>query len=1579
MAGRAEAERELDAFGAKFSSLASSSNAASAAMASGFASSSAQVSQSLGSASAGAEAAMRAVAGSSNQALSGLQSLASGAVASGSTLSALETTAANLSRQVVANQQAISAYSGEILETRRSMTDLARNITDASTEFGSNSQRVKELQGQYKQLSSVSRGLSVDKAQLVLETRNLGTQLTATQSAASTLSKGIQASGQAANQATGFFARLAQGLTASTNQLTSQGTVWAGFDRPVTSVIRAIAGPAGFTVALSLALTVAGSLITKVIDLVTAKKKLAEVDKEAAAIAAVLAGRQAEFSASSGANVSAINSQSSATLNNIHTMGNLTAALTTISEKQREVDKQTQLLDRSMTILTTTGQVNRMVVTQGGQAYTEMVQSAESLRTGIAETSAEINKQTKEMGPAIESVRLLASVTGASVEQVLEFALQNRILAERDLPAVRSAMMANLPVIRSFISHMAEASNTAFDFQTELSSLQAQIAKFKFGPLKFDISPMEGSVEAGIQRAVNANNVLLRQQPELIGNAKRLAASNQEWANVMRLIGSEAAATGRNVKDLLRAQTPFVQENIKNYVEYNKGVRENNNLLEGNEQRHRATGGAARVSSAAHKELLSVTSLLRQEMERFNESLSRHVIQTQVDAILVEKLKNAYAGLLALLRQERNPAQNILDTTPLITGSLATLQQAEGATHQFAIEQWLLHEQAADAAGTAIAAAAEEAAKQAHDSLVREFQDLSRQLPESWNIIIDGIISGSGRAGDALTKLGVEVKGWAADILGVVDSIPGHFGDAARDILRTADQYIKFADRVLAVLHRLDSDIPASLGAIIESITKQTTAVQQAGQATNNTVTGMGDVMIDFGQIVNGNMVIVDNWGGAVQDSTKKAADSTTQASSQMVQAIGRIGAALAAVGGLYAAHKQGGFGGLIGGAASGAALGAQIGSIVPGIGTAIGAGVGAIAGGLFGLFGGGKSAEQKRAEALQRQQAEDQAKVSSQNVLQAVESTKQSLLKTASDATELIKSIALHIDVPDSVFDSWFEDLDRLMKGFAERMQKWADQFEKEEGKTAERMQLVAQAAVSIAAAIDAVRQTSGVTQSKIDLLGDAWERIVVRLDAVEEMITKKQRRHAAKLAESTGALPEFVTGLAESITAINDMTVPDASKFDQMEKAATEILVRSDRLFEQIDRWRLKVTGQSAESGLPVLEFWKSQADMLNSAADLKFPSPAVWQQIGEAAKAAIDVAFDVLEGYAQENLSRAAELSETASPIASFMTALFGTFKAGNETGSISVVDFAQVRSQAKALIQVAVDLASDITSDMAKAGQRISQEASQVPSFISAIFGAIKAGSEAKGLAADFSSIRLQGKLMFDAVMDLSRGYSPEVLAEMQRVAEAGNGIAGFAQNLSQAVSSTKEASVVSSTQIGDAVKNFGLLVQHVATLRLAITPQIFDAAEEVSRKALGIGTNLQAFGNSMAAVSQMKVTSADNLLLSSAAYLTNLSAMLQYMTTADSVAGQIEDRAMSIEDHLLAAAQAMARGVNEVAGSLPGGGGLPVPVISPGGGNAGGKGDTHIHLTVNGSLLTDAHLEDKLKGTWENLQQRGYDN
>ena len=645
------------------------------------------------------------------------------------------------------------------------------------------------------------------------------------------------------------------------------------------------------------------------------------------------------------------------------------------------------------------------------------------------------------------------------------------------------------------------------------------------------------------------------------------------------------------------------------------------------------------------KEILSFSDQWRKKADELGDK-ARELAETKRQVGLVIALSYDFARKTfdEYLKKVKEGSQTIIKDHADVGKSVRDMSSLEGAAHAAAIEAWLAHERAADETADAIKRSTEEIAAAISKNLRDEFQRLSNELPQSWNKIIDGILNGSGRLGDELLKLGVKVKGWAADIIGVVGTLPGKFGDAARGVLSTVDTWIQFADRVLAVLHRINSSIPGSIEDMISVITGGMTKAQKTVEAV------LDDI---FGPVIKNastlDTILDEVFGPAegIGSAMNTQAGQVERSSSRMVNAISAIGTAAAFAG----AAIGGRTGAVLSGAGAGASLGAQIGFVFGGpMGAGIGTVVGAAAGAIAGWLGSAKSDLQKAQEAAALQQAKDAVKISMQNALQAVEQTKQSLLDTVAKARDIIESIRFHTSIGKEPMRAFFKDLHQFMTRLAQEASTWKGFASSETKKAIEDLSAGVDLIAKIPAALFAIATHFKVPQTQFDVFFSDLDRFFDGFAKAVEDWSAKQAKKIKKMAGFLAPAVDLVSPLTEAMKAMLDLKdVPDAA-FNTLEGFLDTLANRFGELATKMDKGVLKAVEFFASKVAPVVDLSKSTIDLIKSAVGVTVPSEADIENVFSSLTAFINRAVQMSKEVNTEGLLFATAVAQAIVPMAS-----------------------------------------------------------------------------------------------------------------------------------------------------------------------------------------------------------------------------------------------------------------------------------------------------------------------------------------
>jgi tape measure domain-containing protein len=509
------------------------------------------------------------------------------------------------------------------------------------------------------------------------------------------------------------------------------------------------------------------------------------------------------------------------------------------------------------------------------------------------------------------------------------------------------------------------------------------------------------------------------------------------------------------------------------------------------------------------------------------------------------------------------------------------------------------------------------------EKLIQQADELGRRLPSSWNAVIDGVLKAQGKYGESLTKSQIETKEWAGAILGVIDTLPGKFGDVARRVVDTVEKWAEFTNSVLNLLNKFNSKIPGTLEGLIKTIYSK----WQGG---------------------------FDKIFGTLKDWGKKIGDFFTS----------DLGAIIGGAGIFIGSKFIGGVTGHIVGALGGALSGAKIGSMIaPGIGTAIGAIGGAILGGIF----GGKSKEQKEAEKQQQEATKQQLEQLKQDVAKGTQEVLQAGLKTVQDALDTLDKFLDYAPVSKKLINRFMVDLRRIAAGLVEV----AGQF-KSESLTA-----VKAFAESVGPAVELIGKTLEVfdklltyippAEATIRSFGKGLELILRVVAEVAESLEKSLLKHARKLAQLAGETVEFIGKAVEAFTGLSDYKGISAEIFEAFKADIQLAIAKMGEVAEMFDLGAMKITAKFAERAGVIVSAIGGAVEAFKGL--LEYQSVAhVLGIFGQDLEAAIVLMENIASRTDAEFLGRAVAFSNGAKLVAEAIAAGVGALKAVGELTAV-----------------------------------------------------------------------------------------------------------------------------------------------------------------------------------------------------------------------------------------------------------------------------------------------------------------------
>lgn len=451
--------------------------------------------------------------------------------------------------------------------------------------------------------------------------------------------------------------------------------------------------------------------------------------------------------------------------------------------------------------------------------------------------------------------------------------------------------------------------------------------------------------------------------------------------------------------------------------------------------------------------------------------------------------------------------------------------------------------------------AAQQLADKNFKDLLDRNEELSRQLPDGWKKILDAVANSSGKQGAELVKLSNKYKEWAGDVIGIIDLLPGKFGDAARRVVSTAEQWIAFGDKVLSIMSRIFGEaVPSS---VAEGI----------GKIIGIFKSKKSDVELAMDEL----------WGPVVKNA---GAASGTSFVDSFLQKIPAIATGLTT---FFGTRGQGKLAGVLGGAFAGFQMGGLI-----------GAGIGAIAG----LFGTGKSKEQKEAE----ERAKEQAKLQTQDLINSIQ---QGILETMSKGAALLEQIGGFIELPRKQIRRFINQLTLVMTEFVDAMKNFKLEAASHAKAISDNLGSGFELMLGGAQLIEAISKTQSISQESINafvktviMIADAWVR------ATEE-IEKGMAKRAEKISSLLITSFEFLRIIPDTVKALVDTgTISDEQIVAPME-TAKRIFTKLFELFESFADYAITKFTKTAEkfasiatSGKAIFDFFSGYKPLDQSA---------------------------------------------------------------------------------------------------------------------------------------------------------------------------------------------------------------------------------------------------------------------------------------------------------------------------------------------------------------------------------------------
>jgi hypothetical protein len=302
--------------------------------------------------------------------------------------------------------------------------------------------------------------------------------------------------------------------------------------------------------------------------------------------------------------------------------------------------------------------------------------------------------------------------------------------------------------------------------------------------------------------------------------------------------------------------------------------------------------------------------------------------------------------------------------------------------------------------------------------LQKRINDLGPAIGSALEGLFNAIRKHTTKTDEELGKQLAKWVGWSEDITDLIGAMPGKFGDAGRKILKTVDDWANFANKILGILNKLDSDVPATLGDMIGKVV----GIFKGGLTDVSKLTGEKADLIN--KALDGLGFSAPKAGAKISSAISKTGGVVKEAFAGMAGAAASFTTALsvtAATGSKTAGIISSLFTSTLAGIQAGMAFGPVGGAIVGGV---------SLIGGIIGSIFGGKSKHQKEMEALEAQKARLEIDKLKADVGKTVQEVMQAGMKTIQDALATLDQLADFSPVTKGIINKFFKQLQKLVAG---------------------------------------------------------------------------------------------------------------------------------------------------------------------------------------------------------------------------------------------------------------------------------------------------------------------------------------------------------------------------------------------------------------------------------------------------------------------------------------------------------------------------------------------------------------------
>jgi hypothetical protein len=845
--------------------------------------------------------------------------------------------------------------------------------------------------------------------------------------------------------------------------------------------------------------------------------------------------------------------------------------------------------------------------------------------------------------------------------------------------------------------------------------------------------------------------------------------------------------------------------------------------------------------------------------------------------------------------------------------------------------------------------------QEAIDKIVEKWKQGLVQLPGIWE--------------KAFGKLPSSLKGIMGDVFGIIDTMPGKWGDATRKITDTISQWISFADKILGLLSKISDSIPSNIGGVVDAI---------IGIFKNDKSTGaVGDAV-----------------GGLVKSATQSAAGAATAAGQAAGGAVtGGIASGIAAgtssavsaIAGVYSAMAQ-----AVGVFASTFHDDSKAVRFAGGF--LVGGPIGGI---LSAIFGGPSEFEkEKRKLTLDKMKAD---------IASVYEDIKGTMVDVMQKGLTLLEGIADSnvIDMPRKAIKRFINKLGDILTLFVDLSKTFKGEALAQAKLVTDNLGGAIDLMLGGAQLIEAIRNLKSVSDGKIaEFIQTTFSIIDKWIAAVGEIEIKSAKlanKVSTKLTSSVELISKFPE-LINSIVTAAKITVTDA-QLDQSFGTTRRIIDRFFALAEDFAGYALNKVAKTGDRFKQVFDAVGSIFTGLAGISEYKPIGETIFDALAADVAYILKKMVEISQAIEQEMLGRAAEMSADLTTVFGLIKTAFESLASLDTYKSIASDSFDALGVDIRLAVSKMGEIADAIGLEAAEKAGKFADSAGRVIAIIKNAVESFNALDSLQNVEeGPFNALEIYIRRSIELMARISGSMTDALMQEVETfsnktkaVFDALRSAVGVFVELSN-LSGGRDQAGANFPGIGAAFEG---LVQFTETAVLRLGELAHGAASEMVDDALLFATkakvifeSVTAGANSIKAIGELKDAPFNALV----AFTTGFADAISKMAELVGASVNFGNLAGTFRDNIEAAVRDLREGVLSLATVLTGtqgfGGGQNLTLeqsvlagnnnslgLSAAGSSTSSQGTNAIHLHFHGPVIHDQQFKTLVRQANEESSRR----